>query len=220
MDKLEPYRLRFWKRFVRDATPWARDNIVWGVVVLVVPPLAAYFRDPHAQIDWPLIKNALWLYGFAFLIYALVHLCRTPKKLDADRDTREILLVSSIAINEEDIRKRDETIRVLTDKPKRTAVEQRHYETAEKALQKLGGRAAIALRHLRQHKSLQYGMYDPILPAGMTGSEFVNLCSACVEEGLVSQRNGYPTLGERTFEIAPTMEKALDELLYKPDDTT
>ena len=47
----ESYYLRFWRRFIKDATPWARDNIVWGLIVLVLPPLFVYFRNRHAQID-------------------------------------------------------------------------------------------------------------------------------------------------------------------------
>jgi len=125
MEPLESYYTRFWKRFRKDATPWARDNIIWGVIVFVGPPLAAYLRDPHTQIDWVLFKNTLLLYAFAFSIYVLFHLCRTPRKLDADRAIREQGLSTIIA-------ERDQIIASLSAKPKRTPAEQHDYDRAKK----------------------------------------------------------------------------------------
>ncbi len=81
---LEPYWRRFRKRFWKDSAPWARDNIVWGMIVLVVPPLAAYIHDSDTQVDWLLIKNSLLLYAFALAIYIAVYFARTAKNLDAD----------------------------------------------------------------------------------------------------------------------------------------
>jgi hypothetical protein len=107
VEPLEPYWLRFWKRFGKDATPWARDNIVGGVVVLIVPAIAIYIHDPHAQIDWVLIKNSLLLYAFAFAVYTLAHLCRTPKKLDLARDTRELALLGVISVRDQTIKERE-----------------------------------------------------------------------------------------------------------------
>jgi hypothetical protein len=141
-DAVESYYLRFWKRFRKDAAPWARDNILWGIVVLIVPPLAVYLRDPHAQIDWGVIKSALLLYASTFAIYIVLHLRRTARKLDEDREVNEQLLTSKIA-------EQEETIRKITSKPQRTPAEQHHYDMAKKALQKLVPETALALRHLK-----------------------------------------------------------------------
>ena len=67
----ESYYLRFWRRFIKDATPWARDNIVWGLIVLVLPPLFVYFRNRHAQIDWTVTKSTIWLY--LIFLFGLYH---------------------------------------------------------------------------------------------------------------------------------------------------
>ena len=115
VDALESYSARFWRRFWKDATPWARDNILWGVIVLVVPPLLAYVRDSHAPLDLVLIKNSLVLYAFALAIYLLAHLCRTPRKLDLERDARETALVGEISGQNRAIKERDETIRTLSE---------------------------------------------------------------------------------------------------------
>lgn len=204
---LEPYSRRFWRRFFKDATPWARDNIFWGIVVLVVPPWAAYLRDSH-PLDWELIKTSLWLYLFAFAVYALVHLSRVPRKLDDDRESRERSLIAIIS-------QKDDAIRSLNDRPKRTAAEQHHYEKAKAALDKLGTDAVKALRHLQTQGKLTFGFYNPqAIPEAMTGEQLHNVYRACAVEGLVSQQE-HTGSGERTFEIAPTMVNALNELLYK-----
>jgi hypothetical protein len=67
---------------------WARDNILWAVVVLVVPPAAVYFHDPSHSIDWPLIRTTLWLYVAAFVIYAIYQSAHAAVTLDAERYVR------------------------------------------------------------------------------------------------------------------------------------
>jgi hypothetical protein len=54
VEQLDSYYVRFWKRFSKDATPWARDNIIWGVIVLVAPSaLPAYYIDSCTLIgNW------------------------------------------------------------------------------------------------------------------------------------------------------------------------
>ena len=100
---VQSYYTRFWKRLRKDATPWARDNIFWGAIVLVVPAIAIYVSNRHAAIDWGLIKTTLVLYAFSFCVYVFVHVCRTPKKLDDERSLREMLLNDKIQEREEKI---------------------------------------------------------------------------------------------------------------------
>jgi len=199
---------RFWKRFRKDATPWARDNILWATV-LVVPLIVGYFRHPHTHIDWGTIQDTLWLYGVTFPIYVLVHLCRIPKKLDDDREEERKQLAEAIA-------ERDKTIRQITSTPQRTVAEQHHYDTAKRALQKLGPEAITALRHLKTHRTLKFGAYNPPLPTGMSGAYAIGFYDRCVSEGLVTRRDTLDrATSEATFEIAPTMDSVLDELLYE-----
>jgi hypothetical protein len=214
MEPLQSYYLRFWKRFRDDATPWARDNIIWGVVVLVVPPLAAYVRNPRTAIDWELIRTTFWLYALTFTAYVLVHLVRVPKKLDRERAFREEAFRHAIAAKDRIISDRDETIRTLREKPKRTSAEQHDYDRAKAALQRFGKKAVIALRHLRTHGALIFGSFNPILPAGLTRDETVWAYNACAGEGLVTRADNTPKYGEATFAISPRMGNVLEELLY------
>ena len=80
------YTKRFRHRFWRDSAPWARDNIFWGIAVLVIPPLAVYLKDRGATLDWATIKAALVLYAVALGIYIVYHLGRTAWKVDQERE--------------------------------------------------------------------------------------------------------------------------------------
>jgi len=212
MEQLEPYYRRSGKRFLKDATPWARDNILWGIVVLVAPPLAIYLRDRHAEIDWGLIKATLWLYGFALGIYALVHVCRVPKKLDDDRATREHELLTNVA-------ELKRTIQKETEKAKRTPAEQHDYDTAKKALLLLKEKGLIALRHIRKHGSLTFGTYNPVLPPGLNANDTLWVYNHCASEGLLTCNEKLGS-GEKTFAVSPRMTKILDEVLYENDSSS
>jgi len=216
METLGSYYTRFWKRFRRDATPWARDNVLWGVVVLVVPPIAAYLRDRHKEIDWVLVKNALLLYAFAFAVYILAYLRLTARKPDDEREAREQLLLSTVADHQQTIRKRDETIRMLTEKPKHSPAEQHDYDIAKKALQLLREKGVSALRHIRRHGSLTFGtgMTSGPLPPGLSFNDTLWVYNHCASEGLLtcSEKIGS---GVKTFAVSPKMEKILDEVLYE-----
>lgn len=84
MSTFRKYCGRLAERWFGEATPWARDNIFWGAIVLVVPPLAAWLR--HGTIDWPTVRMTLWFYLTAFVIYAAFHVVRTAWKLDSQRE--------------------------------------------------------------------------------------------------------------------------------------
>jgi len=64
-----------------------------------------------------------------------------------------------------------------------------------------------------------FGTYFPELPPGMHGDELLRIYNACLGEGLVTKQEKHGS-GERTFEIAPTMNSVLDELLYEGDQTS
>jgi hypothetical protein len=80
------YQRRFWRRFLGGAGAWARDNIFWDIAVLIIPPIVAAIRNKATSPDWETIKLALWFYGAVFAIYVLVHIVRTPWKVDQDRE--------------------------------------------------------------------------------------------------------------------------------------
>jgi hypothetical protein len=207
VEPLESYCTRFWRRLRKDAAPWARDNIFWGILVLVLPPLSIYLRDRHAQIDWGLIRTTLVLYAVAFAIYLLAHVGRIPKKLDVERDARETILLGRIA-------EQLETLRTLTEKPKRTPAELNDYETVRKALQVVKEKGITALRHIRKHGSLKFGFYNPVLPPGLTANETLWVYNHCASEGVLTCTEKAGS-GERTFAVSPKMDKVLDELLYE-----
>jgi len=73
------YHKRFWKRLATEATPWARDNIFWGIAVLLIPPLVVWLRNPKVTLDWQTIKLTLILYGITINIHAsAVHASPAP----------------------------------------------------------------------------------------------------------------------------------------------
>jgi hypothetical protein len=215
MEKLKPYYRRFEERFRQDATPWARDNILWGVVVLLAPPVAVYLHDRHAPIEWGLIKTTLWLYGLALGTYALVHLCRVPKKLDDERAKRETELSTDSAALKETIQRRDDTIRAITQKPKRTAAEQHAFDTVKEALRVTKEDGLAALRHLKYQGKLTFGTYAPQLPLGLTLDRTLWVYNQCQSVGVVNRTSnlGY---SEYTYSLSsdPAMTKALDDLLF------
>jgi hypothetical protein len=212
-DALEPYYVRLRKRFFKDATPWARDNIVWGAAVLVFGPVLISLQ--HGKVDWTLITPTLELYGLALAVYVPIHLCRVPKKLDQERDAREGILQSEIASREETIRLRDQSIQGLTEKHKYTPAEQHDYDTAKKALQLVGQKGLVAMRHIRRQGALTFafGSSGGPLPPGLSLNETLWAYGHCASEGLLTCNTKYGS-GEKTFAIAPKMEKILDELLY------
>jgi hypothetical protein len=75
------YRL-FFRQFWEDAKPWARDNILWGIAVVAVPPIAVFFRHHGKYVfDWELLRITVYLYALVLAVYILIHSLRTPWKL-------------------------------------------------------------------------------------------------------------------------------------------
>ncbi len=207
LDPLDSYYARFWKRFLVDATPWARDNIVWGVIVLIVPPVAAFFRDPKAHLDWALIKNSLVFYAFALVLYVLAYLLFIPKRLDTEREAREQVLATTVAAREQTIQERDDAIRTIREKPKRSAAEQHDYDKLKKALGMFKETGLIALRFIRSVGSLTFGSaHSPTLPPGLTPDKALWVYRHCASEGLL---NCTPNLGktQELFTVLPKMDR-------------
>ncbi len=219
MESLESYYTRFWKRFRKDAEPWARDNILWGIVVLIGPLLAARLLHRHLLVDWELVYTTLGLYAVAAVIYAAVHVCRVPKKLDTERGAREAALARGLSDYEQKIKERDDAIRAQSEKTKRTPAEQHNYDKLKKCLDRFGDKAAIALRHLRARGSIIItapGMGNTsgsFVPPDINLSELNWALGACAGEGVVIINEPFGK-NERIYEIAKNMDKALEDLLY------
>ena len=180
-----------------------------------MPPLLLFARDPHSQIDWPLIKTTFQLYLLALAVYFLVQLCRTPNKLDRDREVREIELTQTISSLELTVEQRDGNIRTLTEHPPRSAAEQHDYDTVKDVLKVTGEKGLAALRHIRKHRSLKFGIYPPVLAPGLKVEDMIWVYNHAASEGVLTADNGKVGTGERTFSISPKMEKVLDELLFE-----
>jgi hypothetical protein len=84
-SSLWSYSKRFVERLREEALGWARDNILLGVVMLVLPPAAVYLRDHNAKLDWGTIRMACGLYVAIFAIYIVAQCIKTAWVLDDDR---------------------------------------------------------------------------------------------------------------------------------------
>jgi hypothetical protein len=154
------------------------------------------------------------MYGVAFVIYFLIQLCRTPRKLDLDRDAREIELNHVIFKSEETVKQREADLRALKENPLRSAAEQHEYDTVKGVLKVTGDKGIKALRHIRKHGSLTFGTFSPVLAPGLNAQEMQWVYNHAASEGVLTV-GGKQELGERIYSISPKMEKALDEALYE-----
>lgn len=139
----------------------------------------------------------------------LVSVIRAPKLLDDTRQSK--------------ISELNEHNRQLLSRPKRSPSEQHHYEQAKAALDELGPTAAIVLRHLEKHGRLIYRQRGPSppVPADMNAEQMRAALDRCIAKDLATRSHEWvPTGGvthkieETTYQIAPGMKAALDELLY------
>lgn len=90
------YAAKFVGRFAREATPWARDNIVLAAGMLVVPLFVGYLLDRSHRIDLGSSKITFALYGVVFLVYLAFHLAMTPWRLDQDRQAELVVAHSRL----------------------------------------------------------------------------------------------------------------------------
>jgi hypothetical protein len=126
----------------------------------------------------------------------------------------EAKMAALVAGHEETIKQKDDVIRALSEKPPRSAAEQHDYDAAKKALQPLKEKGVIAVRHIRSHGSLTFGIYNPVLPPGLNLDDTLWVYRHCASEGVLTCKSN--TLNtEQTFAVVPKMEKVLDELLFE-----
>lgn len=219
LEKIEPYYRRFCKRFLKDSVPWARDNIVWGLIVLIVPPLAALLHNPRFNVDWVLIRNTLLLYAVVLAFYLVVKMAFTAKNLDNDRSLGEQVLEAAIFERDRTIQEHEDEIKVLKQKPKRTPAEQHDYDKIKKVLT-MFRESKIALSHIRGQRKLSFGNFGsshvPNLPVSLTSDRALLVYRHCASEGILHcDRN----LGNsmETFTIPDHMSKVLDEALFSDE---
>jgi hypothetical protein len=110
------------------------------------------------------------------------------------------------------LRAEAEIARLLV-KPSRSPAEQHDYELAKNALKLLKMKGLLALRHIRKQGSLTFGIYPPVLAAGLSREDHLWVYNHCAVEGILTQ-GGSVMNNDRTFAVSPKMEKILDELLY------
>jgi hypothetical protein len=79
------YYKRFLYHFLKNATSWARDNIIFALLVVVLSPVIAYLRDSSHKLDWLLIWETMRVYVLCLAVYVAIHLIRTAWKLDVER---------------------------------------------------------------------------------------------------------------------------------------
>jgi hypothetical protein len=120
---------------------------------------------------------------------------------------------------------------LYVEPPKRTPSNEHHYQEAKAALDELGAKAAVVLRHLKKHGQLTFNAPPPgvqgppssqsALPEGTTANETYASLEDCVRKSLVSHFFRTETIGPHQygvtyidFRIAEGMKDALDELLY------
>jgi hypothetical protein len=109
--------------------------------------------------------------------------------------------------------------------PKRTQSEEYHYTKARDGLKNVGKRGEMMLQYLEIHGKLMLNStgYPPvILPGGMTPQQARECLDECLSASLVTRESihkqgfGISPVQEDSYQIAPGMKAALDELLYPP----
>src|SRR6185437_6067164 len=79
------YWKHLWSNHLHQAKPWARDQILWALVVIIVIPFLAALRVGK-KIDAPFIWTCLEFYFVVAVIYAAVHVLRAGWKAYQERD--------------------------------------------------------------------------------------------------------------------------------------
>ena len=223
MEALESYYSRLWSRFFRDSITWVRDNILLACFMAIMPPIAVWVLHSNERLDWALIKITIELYLLLFGVYCLIQLCRSPKKLDEDRDSRERTLVRDVSDRDQKIRDRDEQIverdSKIADlqKPRRTAAQQHEYDHAKSSLSKASPKAASVLKFVYRHGEQIFGMYNPAqLPDGISADEMRSIIDGLAKDGSVSRRDiQEPRNPHSVYDIAASMKPILTILLYE-----
>jgi hypothetical protein len=190
----------------------------------------AFFSDILTGMSGPLsvpfVIAAFWssgrvqkiLYGVLAFVCATFASYRVWRKdrlaATAELDARKMSLNTIIAEQRHEIANRDEKIRLLTEKAKRTPAEQHDYDKLKKALEMFKQTGHVALRYIRSVGTVTFGQpYPPTLPSDLTPDKALWVYRHCATEGLL---NSSPNTGrtQETFSVPPKLEKIYDEVLF------
>lgn len=190
----------------------------------------AFFSDALTGMSGPLsvpfVVATFWvssyfqkvLYGFLALACAAFASYRVWRKdrlgAGARLDTVTVGLERIIEEQRREIASRDNKIKALSEKPKRTPAEQHDYDKLKSALDLFKDVGRIALGYIRGVGSVTFdSTYGPTLPTGLTLDKALWVYRHCATEGLLYLA---PNVGRtmETFSIPPKLEKIYDEVLY------
>jgi hypothetical protein len=206
--------LSFARLCLKEAFRTSTDKADWIVLIVgaALGPVAFFVPRWERQVTHLLLVAPISALSSVIIFRIFLSPLLVYRKRETDARNAENTLRTTLA-------EREKAILKLTTKPQRTPAEQHHYDTAKKTIDQLGPSCVIALRHLKTHGRLAFGFYSLELPVGIQRDDLLRLYNACLGAGLVTARDN-PSHGERTFEIAPTMNAVLDELLYENGGST
>lgn len=180
-----------------------------GPIALLIPSLET--RVTHLLLVAPISALCSVAIVRIFLSPLLVY-----RKRETAARTTESELRAAIASHTETIRERDEQIRVLTQKPKRSLAEQHAHDIVQDALKVTKQDGINALRYLKYQGKFTVGTYASQPPSGMTLDRTLWVYNHCHSVGIVNRSSN---LGhsEHTYTLSsdPAMVKALDDLLFE-----
>lgn len=207
--------LRIWHETWR----WGKGQVL--VILLAIATLAWQLRAGLLRrTDWrPSVIATIGPYVAYGIIFLLYQFLRVPALLYCERDT--LATTAENALRNE-VAEREKRIHLLT--PKRPPAEQRDCEKVKQALVVLKRTGLIALRHIRDHRSLTIGApgspYAPaFLPAGLSQQEALFVYRHCANEGILKRDTNLGNTLE-TFTVPDHMSKILDEVLFATESTS
>lgn len=135
---------------------------------------------------------------------------------EAAKESREALLAER-----ENVQTLNAKISVLNN-PKRAAADEARYQAVNVLLTKYGNEEKTILRHLRIHgKMIEHpmlGIYP--IPNGFNRDQTRSILSRFENDQIVTPEHHQISSGfEYTWQIAPGMAGALDELLYQANNS-
>jgi signal transduction histidine kinase len=201
---------------LKDFVRWGRQQVIGALLAFAILILQIYFHLIPSQLTVAGFESLAWPYLLLVCVLVVLAFVNAPVKLDSVR-------ASDVVGRDLTIRNLEKEIGTLSSKAQRSPSEQHYYEQAKAALEDLDTTAGIVLRHLKKHGQLifrQYGPFPP-LPAGMNAEETRSWLDRCVARDLATRNHDRKETGgirhsveEITYQIAPGMKAALDELLY------
>jgi hypothetical protein len=214
-DEIRP--LSFARLCLDEALRTSTEKADWIVLIAgaLLGPFGLLVPRWETRVTHLLLVAPLSALSSVLVFRLLVSPLLVYRKRDFDARSTEAALSETIAEREGLIRQRDDTIRTLTERPKRTPAEQHDYETAKECLRILGKTAVGALRYLRNQGTLtfNFGGCTTPLPAELKVHSALWVYNHCVSEGVVTCKTNLGNT-EKTFAVSPKMQSALDELLF------